>query len=140
MLEINFFYCEGENLKSFFKHLSCIIKQGLKSFALLSTRCDFHSQTIKTDELDYGNEFSKFRKCFFKVAYHWLSMMFQCFCQHVSTDGICQLSYRFCQTKHRTISGYWVCHCQVNTYEQYSLNIPCQQAALGYGKMYFVHV
>ena len=39
----------------------------------------------------------------FKVAYYWLSMMFQCFCQHVSTDGICQLSYRFCQTKHRTL-------------------------------------
>ena len=75
----------------------------------------------------------------FKVAYYWLSMMFQCFCQHVSTDGICQLSYRYCETKHRTIPGHWVCYCQVNTYEQYFLNIPRQQAAFGYGKMYFVH-
>ena len=75
----------------------------------------------------------------FKGAYYWLSMIFQCSCQHVSTGGICQLSYRFCQTKHRTILGYWVCYCQVNTYEQYSLNIPRQQAAFGYGKMYFIH-
>ena len=75
----------------------------------------------------------------FKVAYYWSSMMVQCFCQHVNTDGICQLSYRFCQTKHRTISGHWVCHCQVNTYEQFSLNISREQAAFGYGKMYFVH-
>ena len=63
--------------------------------------------------------------------------MFQCFCQHVNTDGICQLSCRFCETKHRTIPGHWVCYCQVNTYEQYFLNIPRQQAAFVDGKMYF---
>ena len=59
--------------------MACIIKQGLKSFALLSTRCDFHSQKIKTDELDYGNEFSKFRKCFLKlpiIGYPWYFNVF----------------------------------------------------------------
>ena len=39
----NYCHCEGENLESFYKHLACIIKQGLKSFALLSTRCDFYA-------------------------------------------------------------------------------------------------
>ena len=61
----------------------------------------FSLPKIKTDELDYRNEFSRFRKCFFKVAYYWVCLMYQCFCQHVSTNGICQLSHRFCQTKHR---------------------------------------
>ena len=76
----------------------------------------------------------------FKVAYYWSSMMVQCFRQHVNTDGFMSTVIQILSTKHRTISVRWVCHCQVNTYEQYSLNIPRQQAAFGYGKMCFVHI
>jgi len=81
----------------------------------------------------------KIKKKVLKLPIIGLSMMSQCFCQPVSKDGICQLSYRLCEIKHRTIPKLWACYCQVKTYEQYFLNIPRQQAALGYGKMFIVH-
>ena len=125
----------------FLNYLACIIKQELNSFALLVHDVIFIPKKLKPmNWIMEMNLVNLENVIFFKIAYYWLSMIFQCFCQYVSMDSICYLLYRFCQTKRKTISGDWVCYCQVNTYEQYSLNIPRQQAAFGYGKMCFVHI